>query len=124
MVRSARVVVDDAAVAIDVGSVYLDVTRTFDKASYRIDSMSDVLWVPSSNPADEQRRADLEAQYGALVQPPVAEPSGTGWTVIAWMVYDRTLVRHSLEIAADGAVQDSPEVVETDLPVPYSRGQV
>ncbi|MCL2091250.1 MAG: hypothetical protein FWH11_08530 [Micrococcales bacterium] len=123
MVRSAQVVVNDAAVAIDVGNVYLDVTRTFDKASYRIGSISEVHWLPNPVPADEQRRADLEAQYDALVQPSVAEPSGTGWTVTVWMVYDRTLVRHNLEIAADGVVQDNPEVVETDLPVPYSRGQ-
>jgi hypothetical protein len=120
MVHGAQVVVDDESVAIDVATVYLDVTRGFEKYSYRIGSVSDIHWLPVPDPAEEQQRAALEAQYAALVLPPVAEPSGSGWSVTVWMVYDRSLVRHRLEVAADGAVQDTPEVVETDLPVPYS----
>jgi len=122
MVRSAQVQVGDAATAIDVGNTYLDVTRAFDRYSYRIDSLSEIMWIPNidSDPALAQHRADLEAQYGTLVQPPVAQPTETGWNMTVWMVYDRSLVRHSLEIAADGAVQDSPEVVETEIPVPWT----
>lgn len=118
MARRAQVVVDDASLAVDVGNIYLDVTRDFVRYSYRIDSLSDVQWV--SNADTVQRRAELEAQYAELVQPPVAVPSDTGWNVTVWMVYDRSLVRHDLQIATDGAVQDSPEVVETEIPVPWT----
>ena len=120
MMSDAKVVVDDVAVATDVGILYLDVTRAFDKYSYRIDALSEVQWRPNLDSAQEQQRAELETQYAALVQPPAAKPSATGWTVTAWTVDDRTLVRHVLSIATDGAVRDSPEVVATDLPVPAS----
>jgi len=122
MTRSAKVAVNDASLAVDVGNLYLDVTRDFRKWSYRIDSLSDVQWRPDidSDLDLQQQRADLEARYADVVQPPTARASETGWSVTVWMVYDRSLVRHSLEIAVDGAVQDRPEVVETDMPVPYS----
>jgi len=120
MIRDARIVVDKAALATEIGAFYLDVTRSFRKVSYRINDLSGIHWLPQPKPADEQRRAELEARYTGLIQPPTAEPSAAGWRVTAWMIYDRTLVRHRLAIAADGTVQDSPEVVETDMPLPYS----
>ncbi|MCL2850066.1 MAG: hypothetical protein FWE61_08490 [Micrococcales bacterium] len=120
MTASAQVQVADGAVAADVAAVYLDTTRDFLAASYRIDSI-DVLWLPKPDAAAQQRRAALEAQYSQTVAPPTAEPSDAGWTVTVWMVADRTLVRHQLEVGADGAVTDRSDVVETDLPVPYSR---
>ena len=118
MIRSAQVVVDDAAVATDIAVLYLDATREFVRWSYRIDSTSDIQWLPSSE--GDPQRVDLETRYSPLVGPATAEPSGTGWSVTAWMVDDRTLVRHRLEIASNGVVDDTPEVVETDIPVPYT----
>ena len=119
MTRSAHVSVNDASLAVDVGNLYLDVTRGFRRYSYRIDSVSAIEW-PELNPAEQQQVAEFETKYDAIVQPSVAEPSGTGWTVTAWTIYDRSLVRHRLEIAADGAVQDTQEVVATDLLLPQT----
>lgn len=123
MARSAQVVVDDATVAVEVGNLYLDVTRDFYRWSERIDSMSDIEWRPDidSDVAMQQQRADLETQFGEIVQPPVARPSDSGWSVTIWMTYDRSLVRHDLEIATDGAVHDSAEIVAADMPLPYSQ---
>ncbi len=120
MVRNGAVVVDDASLATDVATFYLDTTRAFDVYSYRISAMSEVQWRPNLDATQAQQRAQLEAQYDALVQPPAAEPSGTGWTVTAWTVDGATLVDHSLAVAADGTVKDSPDVVATDLPVGVS----
>ncbi|MCL2091922.1 MAG: hypothetical protein FWH11_12130 [Micrococcales bacterium] len=119
MARNAQVVIDDTATAVEVGSLYLDVTRDFYRYSYRIDTMSDIKW-PKLTSTETQRVAELDAQYGEIVQPPTAEPSDTGWSVLAWMIHDRTLVRHDLNITADGYVQDSQEVVATNLPLPQS----
>ncbi|MCL1918081.1 MAG: hypothetical protein FWG14_07165 [Peptococcaceae bacterium] len=118
MIRSAQIVVDNASAAADIGTLYLDVTRDFYRWSYRIDSLSDIQWVLT--PDREQQRIEIEAQYGALVQPPAPEPSDSGWSITVWMVYDLSLIRHHLLISADGAVQDTPDVVETDMPVPES----
>lgn len=120
MARSAQIAVEDASTAISVGNIYLDVTRDFYRYSYRIDSIADVNWLPAPEPDEEQRQAELEAQYAAIVQPPIAVPTDTGWSVTIWMVYDRSLVRHDLDVATDGAVQDSTEVVEAEIPVPWS----
>lgn len=118
MVRGAGVQVGDASRATDVAIVYLNVTRSFERYSYRIDALAEVQWRPEFDAAQQQRRDALETQYAGLVQPPTAEPSGTGWAVTAWMVDDRTLVHHRLTIDADGVVHDIADVVATDLPVP------
>lgn len=118
MTHSAQATVNEAAVAVEVANLYLDVTRDFVAYAYRIDSLSDVQWVSTAD--TEQRRAELEAQYATLVQPPAAVPTDTGWRVAAWMVDGRSLVRHDLDIATDGTVQDSPAVVEDEIPVPWS----
>ncbi|MCL2422725.1 MAG: hypothetical protein FWD11_02345 [Micrococcales bacterium] len=120
MTRSAGVVVDDDSLATDVAVFYLDVTRGFARYSYRIDAVADIDWLPEPDADAQQQRADLEAEYGDLVGPPAAEPAGAGWTVTVWMVDDRALVRHLLTVGADGAVEDRPEVVEADIPVPWT----
>jgi len=120
MTANAQVQVDDASVAVDIAVFYLDTTRSFQAYSYRIDSVSDISWLPHPDAGEQQRRTEVETQYGPLVAPPAAEPSEDGWTVTVWMVDDRTLVRHQLEIAPDGAVGITSDIVETDIPVPYS----
>lgn len=116
LTRSAGVRVDNASLAIKVAVLYLDVTRAYRSLPYRVDAIADVQWLPHPDAAEQQQRADLETKYADLVGPPTAEPSGTGWTVTAWRVNNRTLVRHRLTVAANGAVHDSPEVLETEIP--------
>lgn len=38
-----------------------------------------------------------------------------------WTVTDGDLVRHDVEVATDGSITDTTEVVEEDLPVPRAR---
>jgi len=118
MTRSAEVLVDDASGATDLAVLYLDVTRDFDWWSYRIDSVSDIGWVMTAEA--EEQRTTLQNKYASLIHAPRAEPSAAGWTVTAWTVYGLTLVRHTMSITSAGAVHDSQDVVETNIPVPAS----
>jgi hypothetical protein len=115
----AGVRVDSAEVAIGVGSVFLDSTRSFQSYAYRIDSVAAIGWIPKPTAAERAARDRLVQTYRSMIKPPRAAESGDGWQVTVWMVQDRHLVRHELGIAS-GTVSDHAETVETDLPVPYS----
>ncbi|MCL2422723.1 MAG: hypothetical protein FWD11_02335, partial [Micrococcales bacterium] len=58
MVRDAKVVVDDEGIAADIAAVFLDVTRTFQTFSYRIDDLDEVQWRSVLNSDQQQRRSD------------------------------------------------------------------
>jgi hypothetical protein len=116
----AGVQVDSAAVAVGVGTVFLDSTRDFRAYGYRIDSVADIKWVPKPTAAQQAARDQLVKTYKSLVAPPQATQSSDGWQVTVWMVQGRDLVTHKLGVASGTAVSDAAETAEEDIPVPYS----
>jgi hypothetical protein len=116
----AGVQVDSAEVAVGVGSVFLDTTRDFQAYAYRIDSVADIAWIPKPTAAEQAVRDEVMKTYRSKIKPPHAQDSGDGWQVTVWMVQDRDLVTHRLDMASGMAVSDQVETAETNIPVPYS----
>ena len=52
---------------------------------------------------------------------PRAERFGAGWRLTVWTVTGQDLVKHSMTVSEDGAVDDRAETVARDMPVPASR---
>ena len=116
----AGVQVDSAEVAVGVGSVFLDTTRSLQAYAYRIGSVADIDWIPKRTATQQAVRDRLIRTYRSKIKPPHAADSGDGWQVTIWMVQGRDLVLHELGIASGTAVSDRAEIVEKDIPVPYS----
>ena len=120
VLHDAGVQVDSAKVASSVGEVFLDSTRDFRAFAYRIDSVSDIKWLPKPTAAEEATRDQLVKTYSAKIKPAQATESSDGWLVTIWMVQGRDLVTHQLGIASGTAVTDHATTAEKDLPVPAS----
>jgi hypothetical protein len=120
VLHDAGVQVDSAKVASGIGEVFLDSTRDFRAYAYRIDSVSDIEWLPKPTAAEEAARDRLVKTYSSKIKPAQATESSDGWLVTIWMVQGRDLVTHQLGIASDTAVSDKVEPAEKDIPVPYS----
>ena len=88
--------------------------------AYRIDSVSDIKWLPKPTAAEEAARDQVVKTYSATIKPAQATESSDGWLVTIWMVQGRDLVTHQLGIASGTAVTDQATTVEKDLPVPAS----
>jgi len=120
VVTDADVQIDTPQEAAEVGRTFLDVTRDFRVFAYRIDSVSDISWLPRPTAAQQASRDQLVKDYRGKVKPPQVTESGDGWRVTIWMVQGRDLVTHELDLASGAPVVDSTETVEKDIPVPYS----
>lgn len=116
----AGVEIDSAEAAVAVGAVFLDTTRSFRAYGYRIDSVTDIDWVPTATATEKAARDELVSTYRDKIKPAQAAESGDGWQVTVWMVSGRDLVRHELGLASGTAVTDQVTTVEKDIPVPYS----
>lgn len=114
------ITVDSAATAVAVGETYLDVTRDFVKASYRISAIDEVKWIPNQTPAEKAAREELLTSYEERIA--AAKPSKVedGWSYVLWTVTGEDLVQHSVTVATDGRVSDERTVVEKGIPVPAS----
>lgn len=110
--------VGSAAEAEELARVYADATRDMTKGYARIDSVDDIRFVPSPSEEETTRIEDLRRDHDEVA---AASASGSGpWSVRLWTVTDGDLVRHDVEVATDGAITDTTEVVEADLPVPQT----
>jgi len=118
MVAAADPDIGSASAATAVAAVFLDSNRSFQKYSYRIDGIDDIDFRTKLT-ADEVRvRRQVEQTYGRSIVPPQPRRSGAGWRLSVWMVYDNQLIRHDLEVAADGVVVDRSERVFEGMPTP------
>lgn len=120
MVAAAGTTVDDAETATALANLRLDATREFTVFSTRVESVDDIDWRPELDDAQAAERERIEQEFGDVVAPAEATAEGDGWAVVSWTVTGQDLVRHDVTVGADGTVQDDPEVVATDLPVPVS----
>jgi hypothetical protein len=80
----AGVQVDSAEVAIGVGSVFLDTTRSLQAYAYRIDSVADIQWIPKPTAAEQAVRDEVLMTYRTKIKPPQAADSGDGWSASGW----------------------------------------
>lgn len=108
--------VTSADQAEELAGVYADATRDMRTGYARIDSVDDIRFVPSPSQAESDRIEALRRKHTEIA---AASATGDGpWTVRLWSVTDGDLVRHDLEVATDGTIADTTQVVEADLPVP------
>ncbi|QBF47360.1 hypothetical protein [Janibacter limosus] len=110
--------VTSADQAEELAGVYADATRDMSRGYARIESVDDMRFVPSPSQAESDRIDALRRERTEIA---AANASGDGpWTVRLWTVTDGDLVRHDVEVATDGAITDTTQVVEADLPVPQT----
>jgi hypothetical protein len=110
--------VTSAAQAEELAGVYADATRDMRTGYSRIDSVDGIRFLPSPSEEEATRIETLRREHDEVA---AASASGDGpWTVRLWTVTDGDLVRHDVEVATDGAITDTIEVVEEDLPVPQT----
>lgn len=109
--------VTSAAQAEQLAGVYADATRDMRTGYRRVDSVDEIRFVPSPTEDESSRIEALRRDHRDDVA--AARASGAGpWTVRLWTVTGGDLVRHDVEVTSDGAITDTTEVVEADLPVP------
>jgi hypothetical protein len=120
MMREADPHVDSAKVSAQVANIFVDTNRTFLKASYRIEGVKDIQWLPKLTAEQTRVRRQVETIYGESIRKPQARRSGTGWLVSVWVVYDHQLIRHDLDVADNGVITDRAQTVFDGLPTPDS----
>lgn len=106
--------------AADIARAFLDTTRDFRKWSYRVERVEDVTWLPKPTAEQVRARDALIKKLRSKITAPRPVADGDAWSVTLWTVTGTSLVQHELTVRADGTVQDTAVVAESDLPVPDS----
>lgn len=119
LVAEDRVVIDSAERAEQYAAVFIEVTRSMSQLTYLVRSVDEVRFRPKLSPEEEARKSDFLNRYRSLIHPPKAAPAGSDWEVVAWVVRQQALQRHTLRISRSGAVARRIETVEEDLPLVY-----
>jgi hypothetical protein len=121
MTDAAGTRVRTAAAATGVARVFLRVTRRTDVLSYAVDRVGQIRFRPNLAGAGAARRDAVVRRYGPVIGPPSARTATGGFAVTAYSVRDRKLLRHRMDVAANGAVTDHEKALVSDLPAPYTR---
>jgi hypothetical protein len=120
LMSSATVRVDGPDAATRLARTYLEATRDTRTLGYVVGGTRDIVFRPRLSGAEAARRDRIVAAYRSVIAPPKATPAAGGFTVVACTVNDRELRRHTLTVAAGGAVRDKVAVLVRDIPAPYT----
>ena len=98
-------------------AVFLTVTRSLTKATYLVNSVADVKWMPKLDAGDVARREQFEKAHGKEIAAPRATARGAGFEVIAFQVVEQEVQRATVQIDADGAVKADFAPIAEKLPL-------
>ncbi|MEV0668233.1 hypothetical protein ACIBI3_43320 [Actinomadura luteofluorescens] len=112
--------VRDAAAAVAVARAYVETTRPGGVLTYVVGRVEDIRFRPGITGDAARRRDEILAEYRPRITAPAARAGGNGFTVTAFVVKDKALQRHDIEVTANGAVDDHVKTLVPDLPVPYT----
>ena len=118
LVASAGANIGDPETALAYVRAFLELTRGPGVIVREVRDAGDLRWRPGST-TEEANRARFEA--GPPIEPPVAEPSGSGYHVELTLVVDQRVQRNTFEVARDGSIRSGYRVLAEDLPLPIAR---
>lgn len=113
------VLIDSPETAVSYVTVYFEVTRSMSSLSYVVSNVDEMRFL--RNMTDEQARtkASFIEKYRTVIAPPTAQPSASGYEVIAFTVTQQVLTRHTFKVSSGGEIEDDAIVLEQDLPLVF-----
>lgn len=112
-----NVVIASKADAATYAEAVLTVTRSLTKATYIVNSVADMKWLPTPEPGQVATREKFEAGHGSEISAPKATANGAGFEVIAFRVVEQELQRATVEIGAGGKAKAEFASVAAGLPL-------
>ena len=122
MIRAAAVSVAGPEYALELARAYVETTRPMRHFGRLVNGAHDVPWLKARTAEARQRLTAAIDAVAAAVAPPAVEEHANGHVITAYVLYDKTIERRTLGVAADGVVSEIERVtIADDLPVPISR---
>ncbi len=118
LVEHTGVHLEDEETALGYVRALLEVTRAPSVLIREISNLDDIPWRPGTDAEEDRRRAFEDT---AAVAPPSVVGTGDGFVVELSLVVDQRIQRNRFEVAPQGAVAASFEVLAEDLPLPIAR---
>jgi hypothetical protein len=119
LAQADRTTIGSAALAVAYATAYLEFVRSPRELFYLVRSVDDVRFVPDPSRAERRAIERLRSTYATTIAPPHAEQTPDGHRVVAYVMRQRALERHVVEVAPDASVTSRSEVLAPDAPVVY-----
>jgi len=103
--------------AIDYITVFLEVTRNMYELVYQVTSVDQIRFLPKPSHAQVQAKEALTAKYRSTLTAPSAQVTEDGYTVIAHVVRQQELERHTFKVRHDGNMEAQITIIEQSMPV-------
>jgi hypothetical protein len=118
LMAAVGVRIEDPGTALGYVRQFLEVTRGPSVIVHEVAGPEDLQWRPGS--ADEEaRRSAFLAEH--LFQGPVTGRTDDGFHVELTLVVDQRVQRNAFDVATDGTVRATFQVIAEDLPLPIAR---
>jgi hypothetical protein len=103
--------------ALNYVTVFLEVTRNMYELVYQVNAVEQIRFLPRLS--SEQRRAKLALteKYQAIITAPNGEVTEEGYVVIAYVVRQQELERHTFKVARNGSMESQRTLIEQNMPV-------
>lgn len=102
-----------AARAVDL----LELTNDYNGLFYYVTSVDEVRWLKSPTEDEQAAKDGFIAKYGSQLGPAVATETASGWQVTGYWMWQTTLRRYTIDVAAGGAITSEFTDLVSDLPV-------
>ena len=98
-------------------TVFLEVTRNMYELVYQVNSVNQIRFLRKLSPAQVQAKEALTEKYRATLTAPVGEVTEDGYVVIAHVVRQQELERHTFKVRRNGDMESQITVIERGMPV-------
>lgn len=103
--------------AISYITVFLEVTRNMYELVYQVTSVDQIRFLHRLSPEQVQAKEALTAKYRSTLTAPLGEVTEDGCTVIAHVVRQQELERHTFKVRRDGVMESQITIIEQGMPV-------
>jgi hypothetical protein len=119
LAQADELLIDSPETAVSYITVYLEVTRSMSSLSYLVRSVDEMRFLRNMTDEQEKIKASFMEKYRSVITPPKAQPTASGYEVVAFTVTQQALTRHTFQVSSDGDVEDDATVLEQGLPLVF-----
>ncbi len=103
--------------AINYITVFLEVTRNMYELVYQVTSVDQIRFLRKPSPEQVQAKEALAEKYRSILTAPTGEVTEDGYVVIAHVVRQQELERHTFKVRRNGDMESQITVIEQGMPV-------